>query len=81
MDIKDLQKACSILGIDYLQFEESPEIEKGVGNVDYKALYEEQKALNENFLIQRIMEKKYLSPSALNIFHSATSCYSVSREG
>ena len=58
MDIKDLQKACSILGIDYLQFEESPEIEKGVGNVDYKALYEEQKALNENFLIQRIMEKK-----------------------
>lgn len=50
MDIKDLQKACSILGLDYNQFIESPEIEKGVGNIDYKALYEQQKALNEKIL-------------------------------
>jgi len=52
MDIKDLQKACSILGIDYTQFVETSEIEKGVssGNVDYKKLYEEQKALNEKIL-------------------------------
>ena len=44
MNIKDLQKACSILGLDYNQFIESPEIEKGVKDVDYKALYEQQKA-------------------------------------
>ena len=50
MDIKDLQKACSILGLDYTQFVESPEIEKGVDHIDYKALYEEQKALNEKIL-------------------------------
>lgn len=50
MDIKDLQKACSILGLDYNQFIESPEIEKGVGSIDYKALYEQQKALNEKIL-------------------------------
>ena len=51
MDIKDLQKACSILGLDYTQFVESPELEKGVsGGVDYKKLYEEQKALNEKIL-------------------------------
>ena len=50
MDIKDLQKACSILGLDYNQFIESPEIEKGVGSIDYKTLYEEQKALNEKIL-------------------------------
>lgn len=50
VNISDLKKACSILGIDHSQFVESPEIEKGVGNVDYKALYEEQKALNEKIL-------------------------------
>jgi len=50
MDIKDLQKACSILGIDYTQFVESPEVEKGVVGIDYKKLYEEQKALNEKIL-------------------------------
>lgn len=50
MDIKDLQKACSILGLDYNQFVESPEIEKGVGDIDYKALYEQQKVLNEKIL-------------------------------
>lgn len=50
MNIKDLQKACSILGLDYNQFVESPEIEKGVGDIDYKALYEQQKALNEKIL-------------------------------
>lgn len=50
MDIKDLQKACSILGLDYNQFVESPEVEKGVGSIDYKALYEQQKTLNEKIL-------------------------------
>lgn len=50
MEIKDLQKACSILGLDYNQFIESPEIEKGVESIDYKALYEQQKALNEKIL-------------------------------
>ena len=30
MDIKDLKNACSILGLDYKKFLESPELEKGV---------------------------------------------------
>ena len=54
MNIKDLEKACSILGIeDYTQFvkpEISSEIEKGVNTIDYKALYENQKMLNEKIL-------------------------------
>lgn len=50
MNIKDLQKACSTLGLDYNQFIESPEIEKGVESIDYKALYEQQKSLNEKIL-------------------------------
>lgn len=52
MDIRDLKNACSILGLDYKNFIEEPkEIEKGVKEeIDYKALYEQQKALNEKIL-------------------------------
>ena len=46
MDIKDLQKACSILGLDYNQFIESPEIEKGVGSIDYNLENFKQKVIN-----------------------------------
>ena len=52
MNIEDLQKACSVLGLDYKQFAESSEIEKSVAanSVNYKALYEKQKELNEKLL-------------------------------
>ena len=50
VNINDLKKACSILGINHEQFIEAPEVEKGVGSIDYKALYLEQKALNEKIL-------------------------------
>lgn len=48
MEINDLKNACSILGLDYKEFVAIPEVEKGV--VDYKAAYEQQKALNEMIL-------------------------------
>lgn len=48
MDIKELKGACDILGLDFKEFVEVPEIEKGV--TDYKAAYEQQKALNEKIL-------------------------------
>lgn len=49
MEIKDLKDACSILGLDYKEFVETAEVEKSVV-ADYRALYEQQKALNEKIL-------------------------------
>lgn len=45
-DIKELKDACLILGLNPSDFIETSEVQKGVGDVDYKALYEEQKRLN-----------------------------------
>ena len=42
-DIKELKDACLILGLNPSDFIETSEVQKGVGDVDYKALYEEQK--------------------------------------
>lgn len=47
--VENLQKACEILGLDYKEYASIPEVEKGI--VDYKAAYEEQKALNEKILL------------------------------
>lgn len=45
-DIKELKDACLILGLNPSDFIETSEVQKGVNDVDYKALYEEQKRLN-----------------------------------
>ena len=45
-DIKELKDACLILGLNPSDFIETSEVQKGVGDIDYKALYEEQKRLN-----------------------------------
>lgn len=45
-EINELKDACLILGLNPSDFIETPEIQKGVNDVDYKALYEEQKRLN-----------------------------------
>ena len=58
MDIKDLQKACSILGLDYNQFIEPPEIEKGVGSIDYKTLYKDVITLEDKVEILEIFEEQ-----------------------
>lgn len=51
MDIKALKSSCALLGIDYTQFINTEEVEKGVAEgVDYKKLYLEQKAINEKIL-------------------------------
>ena len=44
--IKELTEACNILGLDASEFVEIPEINKSVEQIDYKTLYETQKALN-----------------------------------
>lgn len=44
---KELESACQILGINFNDFVESPEIEKGLeDDKDYKPLYEHQRDLN-----------------------------------
>lgn len=48
---KELREACNVLGLSYEDFVESSEIEKGVNDIDYKALYEEQKELNKELLL------------------------------
>lgn len=51
-DIKNLKEACKTLGLDYSEFiDTSEEIEKGIGGVDYKSLYENQKEINKNILL------------------------------
>lgn len=48
----DLKEACKALGLNYKDFcNDSIEIEKGVDTIDYKALYEEQKRLNEEIIL------------------------------
>lgn len=47
VDKKELLAACDLLGIDSSAFvREETELEKGIVEVDYKALYEEQKSIN-----------------------------------
>ena len=47
VDKKELLAACDLLGIDSSAFvKEETELEKGIVEVDYKALYEEQKSIN-----------------------------------
>ena len=52
--ISELKEACKVLGLNFEDFVDTPkEIEKGVSDEseDYKALYEEQKKLNQDLLI------------------------------
>lgn len=46
MNTEELKNACAVLGLNANDFLEEPELHKSVEDIDYKALYEQQKSLN-----------------------------------
>lgn len=49
-DIKELEDACKMLGLNPKEFLDTEEVSKGLNNIDYETLYNQEKELNIKIL-------------------------------